>query len=89
MVVAAADPMGAAMYHRIKHGELRAEGNSITKGIGQSRTTGNLDGAALDDAFQVPDDEALPVLFDLLRDAGSVPGRLQRHQSGRRDPTGA
>ncbi|MBT2322015.1 cysteine synthase A [Variovorax paradoxus] len=70
VVIAAADPMGAAMYHYIKHGELRSEGNSITEGIGQSRITRNLEGAAIDDAYQIPDDEALPVLFELLREEG-------------------
>jgi len=70
VVIAAADPMGAAMYAYIKHGELRAQGSSITEGIGQSRITGNLEGAPIDDAYQVPDSEALPVLFELLHDEG-------------------
>lgn len=70
VVIAAADPMGAAMYHYIRHGELRSEGSSITEGIGQSRITLNLRGAPIDDAFQIPDTEALPVLFDLLREEG-------------------
>ena len=70
VVIAAADPMGAAMYHYIKHGELRSEGNSITEGIGQSRITRNLEGAPIGDAYQIGDDEALPVLFDLLREEG-------------------
>lgn len=68
--IAAADPMGAAMYHWIKHGELRSEGSSITEGIGQNRITRNLEGAPIDDAYQVSDDEALPLLFDLLREEG-------------------
>lgn len=70
VVIAAADPMGAAMYHYIRHGELRGDGSSITEGIGQSRITLNLRGAPIDDAFQIPDTEALPVLFDLLREEG-------------------
>jgi cysteine synthase len=70
VVIAAADPMGAGMYHWVKHGELRSEGTSITEGIGQNRITGNLEGAPIDDAFQVPDEEALPVLFALLREEG-------------------
>ena len=70
VVIAAADPMGAAMYHYVKHGELRSEGSSITEGIGQSRITRNLEGASIDDAFQIADDEALPVLFELLRNEG-------------------
>jgi cysteine synthase A len=70
VVVACADPLGAAMYHWFKHGELKSEGSSITEGIGQGRITGNLAGLALDDAFQVPDAEALPVLFGLLAEEG-------------------
>ena len=70
VVIAAADPMGAAMYHYIKHGELRSEGSSITEGIGQSRITRNLENAPIDDAYQVKDDEALTVLFELLRHEG-------------------
>jgi cysteine synthase A len=70
VVIAAADPMGAAMYHYIKHGELCSEGSSITEGIGQSRITRNLEGAPIDEAYQIKDDEALPVLFDLLRQEG-------------------
>jgi len=70
IVIAAADPMGAAMYHYIKHGELKAEGNSIVEGIGQSRITRNIEGAPIDDAYRIPDDEALPVVFDLLREEG-------------------
>jgi cysteine synthase A len=70
VVVAAADPMGAGMYHWVKQGELRGEGSSVTEGIGQNRITGNLQGAPIDDAYQVPDEEALPVLFSLLREEG-------------------
>jgi cysteine synthase A len=67
---AAADPMGAAMYSWYKRGELKSEGSSITEGIGQGRITRNLEGAPIDDAYQIPDAEALPVLFDLLKDEG-------------------
>jgi cysteine synthase A len=70
VVVACADPLGAAMYHWFKHGELKSEGSSISEGIGQGRITGNLAGLALDDAYQVPDAEALPVLFELLSEEG-------------------
>jgi cysteine synthase len=70
VMIAAADPMGAAIYHYVKHGVLRSEGNSVMEGIGQGRITGNLEGAAIDDAYQIPDDEALPVLFSLLKDEG-------------------
>ncbi|MEZ5647677.1 MAG: cysteine synthase A [Alphaproteobacteria bacterium] len=70
IVIALADPMGAALYHYYKHGELKAEGNSITEGIGQGRITANLENAPIDDAFQIPDEEALPVIFDLLSQEG-------------------
>ncbi len=68
--IVAADPMGAAMYHWIKDGELRSEGSSITEGIGQGRVTGNIDGAPIDDAYQISDQEMLPIVFDLLREEG-------------------
>ncbi len=68
--IAAADPMGASMYNWIKHGELKAEGNSITEGIGQGRVTANIEGAPIDDAYQISDEEALPIVFDLLREEG-------------------
>ena len=68
--IAAADPMGASMYHWLKHGELRAEGTSITEGIGQGRITANIEGAPIDDAYQISDAEALPIVFDLLLEEG-------------------
>src|SRR5690606_821253 len=61
--IAIADPMGAALYHYYKHGELKAEGTSITEGIGQGRITANLEGAPIDRAYQIPDEEALPIIF--------------------------
>ncbi len=69
-----ADPMGAALYHYYKHGELKSEGSSITEGIGQGRITGNLEGAPVDDALQIPDEEALPYVFDLIQQEGLVLG---------------
>ena len=66
----AADPMGAAMYSWIKHGELKSEGSSITEGIGLGRVTKNIEGAPVDDAYRIPDAEALPVVFSLLKDEG-------------------
>ena len=72
--IAAADPMGANMYHWYKHGELRSEGTSITEGIGQGRVTANLEEAPIDDAYQISDEEALPIVFDLLKDEGLVLG---------------
>ncbi|MFG1341087.1 cysteine synthase A [Xanthobacter autotrophicus] len=65
-----ADPMGAALYSYYTTGELKAEGSSITEGIGQGRITANLVDAPIDTAFQIPDEEALPVVFDLLEHEG-------------------
>ena len=70
IVTAVSDPMGAFLYEYYKHGELKTQGSSITEGIGQSRITANLEDARIDDAFQIPDEEALPVVFDLLREEG-------------------
>ena len=70
VVIAIADPMGAALYHYYRHGELKAEGESITEGIGQGRITANLEGAPVDEAYQIPDEEALPIAFDLLKHEG-------------------
>jgi cysteine synthase A len=72
--IAAADPLGAAIYSWIKTGKLESHGSSITEGIGQGRVTANLEGAPLDDAYQIPDEEALPVLFDLLEHEGLCMG---------------
>jgi cysteine synthase A len=60
-----ADPMGSALYNWRTHGTLEMEGSSITEGIGQSRVPANLDGAPIDDAIQVTDEEALEQVFDL------------------------
>ena len=70
ITIALTDPMGAALYHYYSHGELKAEGDSITEGIGQGRVTKNLEGAPIDMAFQIPDGEALPYIFDLLQFEG-------------------
>jgi cysteine synthase len=64
------DPLGAALYCYFTRGELKAEGSSITEGIGQGRVTKNIDGAPVDIAYQVPDAEWLPIVFDLLRNEG-------------------
>ncbi len=65
-----ADPEGAALYNFYAHGELKSEGTSITEGIGQGRITANLEGLEIDHAYQIPDAEALPYVFDLLADEG-------------------
>ena len=72
--IAIADPMGAALYSYYKTGELKSEGSSITEGIGQGRITANLEGAAIDEAFQIPDSEAIPMAFDLLEHEGLCMG---------------
>ena len=68
--IALADPLGAALYSYYTTGVLKAEGSSITEGIGQGRVTKNIEGAAVDDAFQIPDQEAVPIIFDLLKEEG-------------------
>ncbi|HAT86011.1 MAG TPA: cysteine synthase A [Rhizobiales bacterium] len=65
-----ADPEGAALYSYYKTGELKAEGSSITEGIGQGRITGNLEGLEVDEAHQIADKDALPFVFDLLEKEG-------------------
>ncbi|MEP3331311.1 cysteine synthase A [Sedimentitalea sp.] len=72
--IALADPMGAALFSYYTTGELASEGGSIAEGIGQVRITENLKGFQPDFSYQVPDDEALPYVFDLLRDEGLVMG---------------
>ena len=72
--IALADPMGASLYSWYTKGELKAEGDSITEGIGQIRITKNLEGTPVDFAYQITDEEALPVLFDLVEHEGLVLG---------------
>ena len=69
-----ADPMGSALYGYYALGTLKAEGDSITEGIGQGRITRNLEGAPIDDALRVTDHEALPIIFELLAEEGLVVG---------------
>jgi cysteine synthase len=69
-----ADPLGSAIYDHYAHGELKAEGSSITEGIGQGRITKNLEGGPVDMWFKIPDEEALPILFDLVVEEGLVLG---------------
>ena len=68
--IAIADPLGASMFSYYSTGELKGEGVSIAEGIGQGRITGNLEGAVVDMPFQIPDAEALPYIFDLLKHEG-------------------
>ena len=69
-----ADPMGAALYSYYTTGEFQSEGSSITEGIGQGRITANLEGFTPDYCYQIPDDEALPVVFRLLEEEGLCMG---------------
>jgi cysteine synthase len=72
--IALADPPGAAIYNYYTHGVLKAEGSSITEGIGQGRITGNLEGLAVDFAYQVPDAETVQAVFDALQHEGLCVG---------------
>ena len=69
-----ADPPGASLYSYYAHGELKAEGSSITEGIGQSRITMNLEDAPIDDQFFIPDRESVQITFDLLQHEGLCVG---------------
>ena len=69
-----ADPAGSALYNHFAHGELKAEGNSITEGIGNGRVTRNLAEAVVDHAFQLPDSESIPLVFRLLQEEGLLLG---------------
>jgi cysteine synthase A len=70
VTIGLADPMGAALYSYYTAGVLKAEGSSITEGIGQGRITANLVDAPVDVAFQIPDAEAVQIVFDLLEQEG-------------------
>ena len=70
VTIGLADPMGAALYSYYTTGTLKAEGSSITEGIGQGRITANLVDAPVDAAFQIPDAEAVQIVFDLLEQEG-------------------
>ena len=72
--IALADPLGAALYSYYTDGELKAEGSSITEGIGQGRITANLEGFTPDFSYQVPDEEALPIVFSLVQEEGLCMG---------------
>jgi cysteine synthase A len=74
VTIGCADPMGAAMYEWFTHGVLKASGSSIAEGIGQGRITKNIEGAPVDVAFQISDEEAMPVMFDLLAHEGLCVG---------------
>lgn len=69
-----ADPMGSGLYSYVKTGEISIEGNSITEGIGNSRITKNMEGVPADDAIRIHDNEALRVVYQLLRKDGLFMG---------------
>jgi cysteine synthase A len=68
--IGVADPAGAALYSYFTTGELASEGTSITEGIGVGRITGNLEGLTVDHAYRIEDEEALPLLFNLVKTEG-------------------
>ncbi|MEL6197347.1 MAG: cysteine synthase A [Pseudomonadota bacterium] len=70
VAIGLADPMGAALYNYYAHGALKAEGSSISEGIGQGRITANLEGLVVDHPFQIPDAEGIEITFQLLREEG-------------------
>ena len=70
VAIGLADPPGAALYSYYSAGELKAEGSSITEGIGQGRVTANLEGLRINCPYHIPDEESLPVVFDLLKHEG-------------------
>ena len=74
VVIGISDPGGAALFNYYKSGELKAEGTSITEGIGQGRITANLEGVIVDEAFRVEDRDWLPVLFNLIQEEGLCVG---------------
>jgi cysteine synthase A len=74
IAIGLADPGGAALYNYYAHGELKAEGTSISEGIGQGRITANLEGLKVDLPYRVSDDEMMRVIFELAQDEGLVMG---------------
>ena len=74
IAIGLADPGGAALYNYYTTGELKAEGTSITEGIGQGRITANLEGLTVDHAYRIDDDEMLRIIFDLAEHEGLVLG---------------
>ncbi len=74
VTIALSDPGGSGLHNYFATGEVKIEGSSITEGIGNSRVTANLEGSEIDVSWQVPDDEAIPIVYDLVRDEGLVLG---------------
>lgn len=74
VIIGLADPGGSALHGYFSDGELKSEGSSITEGIGNSRITANLNGAPIDISFRIPDTDAIPMVYALIRDEGLVLG---------------
>lgn len=74
ITVALSDPTGSGLYHYYTHGEIKVVGSSITEGIGNARITENMAGAPVDLAFQIPDQESVPLALKLLREEGLCVG---------------
>ncbi|HUG46391.1 MAG TPA: cysteine synthase A [Sphingomicrobium sp.] len=74
VVIALADVPGAALFNYYTTGELRAEGSSITEGIGQGRITANLEGLTVDESFLIPDEETVRTVYSLIEDEGLALG---------------
>ncbi len=72
--IALSDPEGSGLHNFYAHGEIKIIGSSITEGIGNSRVTANLADTKLDITWQIPDTEAIPIVFDVIRDEGLVLG---------------
>ncbi len=74
ILIGLADPHGAALYSYFTTGELKAEGSSISEGIGQGRITANLENAPIDHAWRIGDAQAVEIVFDLLKEEGLCMG---------------
>ena len=74
IAIGLADPDGAALFNHYAHGEMRSEGSSISEGIGQGRITANLEGFEPTHAYNIPDSEAIPLVFDMLEHEGLCMG---------------
>lgn len=74
VTIALSDPEGSGLYHYFAHGSIKVTGSSITEGIGNSRVTDNLAGSAVDLAYRIPDSEAVPLVFEMIREEGLLLG---------------
>ena len=74
VTIGLSDPGGSGLHNFFENGEVKIEGSSITEGIGNSRITANLEGAPIDRSWQIPDSEALPIVYDLIREEGLLLG---------------